>query len=58
MDLLSGETYFVYREVTLFNEVNIHLHNRYYLESTVILIRRTSSIIDEYIYSVRLHDVK
>ena len=58
MDLLSGETYFVYREVTLFNEVNLHLHNRYYLESTVILIRRTSSIIDEYIYSVRLHDVK
>ena len=55
--LLSVSSKFVYRAVTFFNETDLHPYNRYYLENTVILIRGTSSIIDEYSYSVRLHDV-
>ena len=55
--LLSDATYFVCRAVTFFNEINLHPHNSYHLRNTTKLIRRSSSIIDEYIYSVRLHDI-
>jgi hypothetical protein len=55
--LLSDATYFVCKAVTFFNEINLHPHNSYHLRNTIKLIRRSSSIIDEYIYSVRLHDI-
>jgi len=55
--LLSNATYFIYRAVTFFNEINLHSYNSYYLRNTTKLIRRSSSIINEYIYSVRLHDI-
>ena len=55
--LLSDATYFVCRVVTFFNEINLHPHNSYYLRNTIKSICKSSSIIDEYIYSVRLHDI-
>jgi len=55
---LSDATYFVYRAVTFFNEINLHPHSSYYLRNTVKLIRRSSSIIDEYIYPISPRDVK
>jgi len=45
--LLSDATYFVYRAVTFFNEINLHPYNSYFLRSIIKLIRRTSSIIDQ-----------
>jgi len=54
---LGDPTYFVYRAVTFFNEINLPPYNSYYLRNTVKLIRRSSSIIDKYIYSVRLYDI-
>ena len=54
---LGDPTCFVYRAVTFFNEIDLHPHNSYHLRNTIKLIRRSSSIIDEYIYSVRLHDI-
>ena len=56
--LLGDPTYFVYRVVTFFNEIDLHPHNRYYLRNTIKLIRRSSSIIDEYIYLISPRDVK
>ena len=55
--LLGNPTCFIYRAVTFFNEINLHPHNSYYLRNTIKLIRRSSSIIDEYIYLVRLYDI-
>ena len=54
---LSDPTWFVCKAVTFFNEIDLHPHNSYYLRNTIKLIRRSSSVIDEYIYSVRLHDI-
>jgi len=54
---LGDPTCFVCRAVTFFNEIDLPPHNSYYLRNTVKLIRRSSSIIDEYIYSVRLYDI-
>ena len=54
---LGDPTYFVYRAVTFFNEINLPPYNSYYLRNTVKLIRRSSSIIDKYIYSVRLYNI-
>ena len=53
----SKQSDFVCRAVTFFNEIDLHPHNSYHLRNTIKLIRRSSSIIDEYIYSVRLHDI-
>jgi len=39
------------------NKINLYPYNSYYLRNTVKLIRRSSFIIDKYIYSVRLHDI-
>ena len=55
--LLSDATCFVCRAVTFFNEIDLYPHSSYHLRNTIKLIRRSSSIIDEYIYSVRLHDI-
>jgi len=55
---LSDAAYFVCRAVTFFNEINLHPHSSYYLRNTVKLIRRSSSIIDEYIYPISPRDVK
>src|SRR6266571_4791546 len=57
-DFLSGPTCFVCRAVTFFNEIDLHLHNSYYLRNTIKLIRRSSSIIDQYIYPISSRDVK
>ena len=54
---LSDATLFVCRAVTFFNEINLRPHNSYYLRNTVKLIRRSSSIIDEYIYPISPRDV-
>jgi len=54
---LGDPTCFVCRAVTFFNEINLPPHNSYHLRNTVKLIRRSSSIIDKYIYSVRLYDI-
>jgi hypothetical protein len=54
--LLSDATCFVCRAVTFVNKINLYFHNNY-LRNAVKLIRGSSSIIDEYIYSVRLHDI-
>jgi hypothetical protein len=54
---LSDATYFVCRAVTFSNEIDLHPYNSYYLRNTIKMIRRSSSIIDKYIYSVRLHDI-
>ena len=56
-DPLSGPTYFVYRAVNFFNEINLYPHNSYYLRNAVKLIRRSGSIIYEYIYSVYFHNI-
>jgi hypothetical protein len=45
--LLSDATYFVYRAVTFFNEINLHPYSSYFLRSIIKLICRTSSIIDQ-----------
>ena len=45
--LLSDTTYFVYRAVTFFNEIDLHPHNSSYIKNIVKIIRRTSSIIDQ-----------
>ena len=55
---LSDVTLFVCRAVTFFNEINLHPHNSYYFRNTVKLIRRSSSIIDEYIYPISPRDVE
>jgi hypothetical protein len=57
-DLLSGPTYFVYRAVTFFNEINLYPYNSYHLRNTVKLIRRSSSIIDQYIYPISPYNIK
>ena len=54
---LGDPTCFVCRAITFFNEIDLPPHNSYYLRNTVKLIRRSSSIIDKYIYSVRLYDI-
>jgi len=55
---LGDLTCFVYRAVTFFNKIDLHPHNSYYLRNTVKLIRRSSSIIDEYIYPISPCDIK
>jgi hypothetical protein len=54
---LSDPALFVCKAITFFNEIDLHPHNSYHPRNTIKLIRRSSSIIDEYIYSVRLHDI-
>jgi len=56
--LLSDATYFVYRAVTFFNEIDLHPYSSYYLKNTVKLIRRSSSIINKYLYPISPRDVK
>ena len=43
---------------TFFNEINLHPYSSYYLRNTIKLIRRSSSIIDEYLYPISPRDVK
>ena len=56
--LLGNLTCFVCKAVTFFNEIDLHPYNSYYLRNTIKLIRRSSSIIDEYIYPISPRDVK
>ena len=56
--LLGGPALFVCRAVTFFNEIDLHFHNSHYLRNTVKLIRRSSSIIDEYIYPIGPRNVE
>src|ERR1700733_3467968 len=55
---LSDPTLFICRAVTFLNEINLPPHNSYYLRNTVKLIRRSSSIINKYIYPISPRDVK
>ena len=56
--LLGGPALFVCNAVTFFNEIDLHFHNSHHLRNTVKLIRRSSSIIDEYICPIGHRDVK
>jgi hypothetical protein len=55
---LSDPTLFICGAVTFLNKINLTPHNSYYLINTVKLIRRSSSIIDQYIYPITPRDVK
>ena len=55
---LSDPTLFICRAVTFFNEIDLHPHNSYYLRNTVKLIRRSSSIINKFIYPISPRDIK
>ena len=44
--------------VPFFNEINLHPYSSYYLRNTVKLIRRSSSIIDKYIYPISPCNIK
>ena len=55
---LSDPTLLVCRAVTFFNEIDLYFHNSHHLRNTVKLIRRSSSIIDEYIYPIGPRNVK
>ena len=55
---LSNATLFVCRAVTFFNEIDLHPHNSHHLRNTIKLIRRSGSIINEYLYSISPCDVK
>src|SRR6266705_4658 len=54
---LSNPALFICKAITFFNEIDLHPHNSYLPRNTIKLIRRSSSIIDEYIYSACLHDI-
>ena len=55
---LSDATYFICRAVTFLNEIDLPPHNSYYLRNTIKLIRRSSSIINEFIYPISPCNVK
>ena len=44
--------------VTFFNKIDLHPYNSYYLKNTIKLIRKSSSIINKYIYPISPRDIK